>query len=229
MNTVKGKNIAVAIFDTDSWFPVLCGKSRGIEKQADEIEVTNINSGRDKDFIPGMNSSTLSMTGVTTLDNTNGRISPNYLMQQMTSGKIYQMRMVQTDDDGGVLVAAFNAFNTNVSISGEIGPYSQSSITFRICGPIAWGSIIAPPVAPEVFSDYWNTTPGTSVVSGVSVEHSYTLIGKTIIGVYREGTEYDLVLGTPVGRKSKYTDPTVVFDASLPFNPGEQVFLIFTA
>jgi hypothetical protein len=53
------------------------------------------------------------------------------------------------------------------------------------------------------------------------------LSGKTVLGVWREGTEYDLVSGTPGNRQCRQNGGAIEFGGAYPFEAGETVFVIF--
>lgn len=91
---------------------------------------------------------------------------------------------------------------------------------------VATGAAPAPVGGNKVYSDYWQTTAGQTSVSGESVEHGYSLTGKTIIEVSREGLQYDLITsGTPGERQCIYSSGAITFRDA--FNPGETVFVEF--
>lgn len=82
--------------------------------------------------------------------------------------------------------------------------------------------------APTPISDdvgvkaiYLTTNAGDSTVS------SNTLIGKTILGVEREGIGYTLTVGTPANRQVSFSGNTLTFDSAIPFNAGEIVYVLY--
>lgn len=222
-NLVKGKNVVTSMFIIDTWYPIFCAKSGTFERVQDEIEVTSINSGSDKEFIPGMRSATLSMTGVTTLNNTNARISVLYLDQQSRS--VFQLRTSLTDNDGNNVAMTYNAIIKRTGFSRDVSSYSQSFVDFRITGAVTYGTIISPPAPPAVFSIYIDAVEGQTSVSSASLD------GVTVKAVARSGQIHRSVSGTPGNMEFRYTDGvgtgTISFDPTNPFLAGEVIYVLY--
>lgn len=221
MNTIKGKNIVCSLLSGSTYYPIFCGKSAEFNVNQDEIEVTSVNSGSSREYVPGMMNATLSMTGVTTLDNTNGRISVLYLMQQSIRRATHDVIITLTDDTGADVVISFNAIITATGFTRDVASYSQCSVNFRITGDVGFDTIITPPVAENVYSFTLDCVEGEISVSDV------LLAGVEILQVARTGITHNETTGTPVGRQFKYTSGTgtITFDASIPFNSGEDVYI----
>lgn len=223
MNTIRGKNIVCSMYVTDAYYPIFCAKTAEFTINQDEIETTSVNSGSSREYVPGMSNATLSMTGVTTLDNTNDRVSVLYLMQQSIRRATQDCIITLTDDSGNDVVIQFYAIITSTGFTRDVASYSQSSVTFRVTGNITFDTVILPPVPDVVYSIYLNTTAGQYTVNDSA------LIDADILQVAREGSTYTEVTGTPSGRQFKFTASTGVltFDSSLTFNPGETVFVMY--
>jgi hypothetical protein len=221
MNTIKGKNIVCSMDVGGTYYPIFCAKNAEFNVNQDEIETTSVNSGSSREYDPGMMNATLSMTGVTTLNNTNGRISPLYLMQQSIRRATQSLIINLTDDDGADVVIDFSAIITATGFTRDVASYSQCSVNFRVTGDINFDTVITPPAPSEVFSIYLSTTAGNTTVSDAA------LTGKEVLLVAREGSVYNETTGTPTGRYFKFTSGTgtITFDSSIPFNTGEVVYV----
>lgn len=219
MNLVKGKNIVVSMNLSGIYYPMFCAKTAELVLDQDEIEVTSVNSGFDREYEPGMSSQTLNCTGIHILDNTGSRISANYLRTNIRR-VVQAVRVTQTDDDGNVYVDNFSAIIKRVSISRDTAGYAQSAVDLRITGTVSSTTVI-PPNPDGIGVIYKSTTPGANTVSDA------ILSGKTIIEVEREGIEFDLIVGTPVNRQVAFSGTTLTFDAANPFNTGETVKVIY--
>jgi hypothetical protein len=89
---------------------------------------------------------------------------------------------------------------------------------------------VTPAAKKELFSDWWTVTAGATSVTGLSAIWGYSIADiEEVVEVDREGTEYNIVTGTPVNRQAKHNTSAnqIEFDTSLPFNAGETVFLLF--
>lgn len=200
-------------------YPIFCAKSGELVLDQDEIEVTHINSGSFKDFLPGLNSGTFTATGITSLDNTSGQVSIGYLMQQAIRRQVHQLETMMTDDNGNVLIFGYNAFITNTTLSKQTGTYSQSSASFRITGGMTFSSVIPPPVVVtcEVQTPLYltladgDTTVSDPLLIGANVE---------ILLLAREGTEYTEVVSSPGNRQFSFDNTTGVITFQSAGNPG---------
>lgn len=221
MNTVLGRNVIVSMYVVDGYYPVFCCKDAEFSMSQDEIETTSVNSGTSREYTAGMMSATLTVSGVTTLDNTNSRVSVTYLMQQSVRRQVREMMIVLTDDDSNDIVITFNAIITTTGFSRNTNGYSQSNVGFRVTGNILFDTVIPPPVPETVFSDYFPCTGGSSSISDVSLQ------GVTILMVARSGDVHEETTGTPGNHEFKYTTGTgdISFDTNNPFNTGEVIYV----
>lgn len=204
-----------------TFYPIFCSKTAEFTVNQDEIETTSVNSGSSREYVPGMMNATLSMTGVTTLDNSNSRISVLYLMQQSIRRSTQSFIITLTDDTGADVVIDFSAIITTTGFSRDVASYSQSNVTFRVTGDINFDTIITPPAPSEVFSDYFTPTAGLAYITDAS------LVGVSILQVARTGSTHNETTGTPTGRMFKYTSGTgrIDFDTAIPFDSGEDVYV----
>lgn len=226
-NRVLGKNVLTYI-DIDSvFYPVFCGKTAELRRSWETIETTNVNSGSARQYLPGMGDGTVSVTGVTQSNNSNGRAGIVYLMQKAEARELVSLRMVLTDDDGAVITMDFNTIITDTGLSREIGQYSQCDAAFKISGGITYGSIIPAPTEPvcEVQDPLYLTLAedATSVSDSSLSGSGFT---SEILEVRREGLQFDETTGTPGNAQFKKTGNTISFrDTGNP--GGERIFILF--
>ena len=228
MNTVKSNNVIIEVDVSGTYYPFFCGKTMEFSQSQELVEVTNITSEVAREYVAGMTTASLNITGVTVMDNTDNRISVTYLMQQAIRRAAQTMRIRLTDDDGGTLQIAFTALITNNTLSRAYGTYSQSSVSLTITGEPTISAIVPPPglVCP---ADPLYIT----VVAGQSSVHSVLLeaTGVEILVVAREGTQFDETTGTPGNRQFKFTggagNGTIAFDTTNPFNTGEVIYILY--
>lgn len=224
-NTVKGRNTIIYMLVDSVYYPVFCAKTAEFTIDQDEIEVTSINSGSSREYVPGMSNATCAVTGITTLDNSNGRVSITYLMQQSVRRQLHTFKMVLTDDDSSSLEVVFTAMIKTTNINRDTVGYSQSSLQLRVSGVVEWTEVVDPPAPEEIYSIYLSVTAGQYEVSDSD------LGAATILEVWREGINHTETTGTPSGRQFKYTDLTtsgkITFDSAITFNTGEIVYVLY--
>lgn len=223
-NTVTGLNVVTQMLVEGVWYPIFCGKSAELTLNQDELEVTHVNSGISREYVPGMSNATLSVAGVTILDNTESRISNLYLMQNAIRRSINSYRVLYTDQDGDQITATFSAFWTSGSITRDVTSFSQSNVTMRITGDITFSTPITPPVPPscEVEDPIITTLAegANTVVSALLIPGVGETI--TILHVTRSGMTHYETSGTPGSLEFAYDDTTgtISFDPANPGNPA---------
>lgn len=224
-NTILGKNFVLWVYVEDNYYPIACGRTMTLNNELEMIEATDVNAGTARSWRPRFSSATASFEGVTTSTNINGKISPFYLLEESQRRALQNMKAVFTDQDGTPKVIQFYAYvRQNNFVGATGGTRVASTLEFQITGLPAISDLTPPETAVcSVDSNYYATTPDQSYVIIAA------LIAKDILEVWREGTQYDIVTGTPSGRQVKYTSSTgrFDFDTNIPFNPNETVFVVW--
>lgn len=231
-NKVLGKNVIIELLVSGTYYPVFCGKNMEFVQQQELVEVTSINSAVAREYESGMTTASLSISGVTILDNTDSRIAITYLMQESIRRVAQTLRIRMIDDTGATIQIGFNALITSNTLSRTFGAYSQSSTALTVTGGISITPVTPPPPATvNVLSDYWIPTNGNNYLDGTSVVNSYNLgATDTILGVAVEGTEFDLIASGTVGnRQCKFNTSTfiILFASDQIFDGTQRVFVLF--
>jgi uncharacterized protein YaiE (UPF0345 family) len=230
MNYVQSKNIGVFMKISGVYYPIFCGQTLEFNSDQEEIETTNVNSGSARDFVAGMQTSSMSIGGVTVLNNNGNRIADGYLFQQSVRRVKQEFKITKVDDDGGLLVYTFTGIIKSIGFSKQIPSYSKSSLNVIVCGNVTISTVNPPSdVITNVYSDWWVFTQGSTEISGNSSTLGYNLVGAVVLEVDREGLQHDLIQsGVPVNRQVKHNTGTgvVSFDVNNPSN-GETVFVLF--
>jgi hypothetical protein len=223
-NHVLGRKIKVKMQVDGEFYDIFCGKTAELPLEQDEIEVTHINSGISREYVPGMSSSTLSVTGVTVSDNEEQRISLLYLAQAAQRRAINTYRVELTDENGDQKSITFSAFVRTATLSKDVASWSQSTVVFRISGDWTFSDVIPPPSEPtcEVQPTLYKTLAEgeTSVSDALLIPGVGETI--TIIGVSRSSYVHYETTGTPGNLEFAYDDSTgtISFDPLNPGNPG---------
>ena len=228
MNTVKGKNTIVEMEVSSVFYPIFCCKSFEFVQNQEVIEITSVNSPLSREYEPGMATGTLNVAGVTIRNNTGGRISILYLIQESIRRAVQSMRITLTDDDGGISYLTFTALITSNTLSRQFGAYSQSVTGFVITGTPLLSDVISPPTACSTTQ----TPLYIDVVLGASSVHSALLeaAGVVILTVARSGVVYNKVPGTPGNFEYRFGGVgvgTIVFSTLIPFETGEVIYILY--
>lgn len=219
MGLIKGTNSITSLNISGVFYPIFCAKNFVFTLNQEEVEVTNIGSGADRDFLPGLGDGSISVDGLMELDNSDGRISILYLMQQSIRRKVHQLRTTFTDDDGNVQVLTYYAFYRVGSATKQTGFYNTNAAEFRVTGVISFSSSVTPPVDPVC--EVQETLALTLAEDATTVTSaSLTTANAEVLWVSREGILYTLTTGTPGNREYAidYGTGTITFLA--PGNPG---------
>lgn len=221
-NQVLGKNVFVEMLISGIYYPIFCGKTADLPLEQDEIEVTHVNSGSEREYVPGMSNFLLNVAGVTVLDNTENRVSILYFMQLAIRRSINTYRMRFIDQDGGAEAVIFDAFVRNSNVTKDVTTWSQSSVTMRITGALTFTSVIPPPATPTCEQE---DTIYTELAEGdLFVTDALLIPGAgetiTILHVSRSGTTYYETNGTPGNLEFLYTPATGKITFSQPGNPA---------
>lgn len=228
---VLGKNVKLEQKIGEEWFPLLCAKEVGLSHSRDKIEVTHVNSGSNREYVPGMASKTLNLTGVTHINSGNGRIPVSYLLEN--DGTINEYRLTLTDNNTvpNAWVVTAQGFLESANITGPRGGLSNTSLQIALSGGIEFGSVVTPPGEPVCdIADplYIDAVAGESTVHHDSLEAP---IGFDVIVlmVSRTGDVYSPTTGTPTNMQYRFSQVTgiITFDAGRPFEAGEVVTVLY--
>lgn len=241
MNTIQGRNQIIELSVSGTFYPVFCCKSFEYAQVQEVVEVTSINSAFSREYVPGMTTATLNVTGITVIDNSGGQISIFYLMQESVRRAIQSMRISLTSDDGGTLQILFNAIITSNTLSRERASMSQSVSGFIVTG-VPTLSVVVPPSGS--LPSGGSSSGGVNleiqlplyidVVAGQTSVHDALLevAGVVILEVDRSGVQHDETTGTPGNRQFTFGGVgvgTINFDPTNPFNSGEVIYILYTS
>lgn len=229
-NRVQGRNVIVTMEVDSVYYPVFCAKTALLSQVQETIEITSVDSGNDRQYEPGMSTTTLEIGGLTILDNTENRISVLYLMQLAQRRARQTMKITLTDNDGDQIEVGFKAIITANSFDKSLGgAFSQSSTSLLVTGGITIGPSITPPNPSEVQEPlYLEAVEGETSVS----DPLLTAAGVEILHVHREDAgSGQQVTGTPASgtRQFRFTagTGTIDFDPDNPFNGGEIIYILY--
>lgn len=219
---VLGKNVIFSMLVDGNYYPFFCGKTGVLDLNQDKIEVTHVNSGAHRNYVPGMSDSQFTVTGVTLINNDEHKVSVAYLDQLAIRRSINTYRVLMTDQDGTTLSISFSAFVLNTNLSRDVVSWSQSSATFQITDDWTFSSIIPSPVIPvceEKDPIFDSLADGATVYTNALLIQG---VGETltILGVSRSGTTYYETTGTPGNLEFKYNSAAGTITFLNPGNPA---------
>ena len=232
---VLGRDVIVEMLYDAIYYPILCGTDCEFVRTPEFIEKTTTTSGLFREFAVRREEWSVSVSGVTKVEN-DAALTFFYMLQNGVRRVQQTIRITFTDIDGDDKQISGNVLIGTSSISGPYSDFANCSIELKGTGAFVISAVTPPdPSALEEYSDYWATTNGLSYVSvqsSASAVYGYTLVdGDTILEVDVEGTQYDLVTGTPTDgrRECKYNTTTnrLEFPSDLVFDGNQRVFILF--
>jgi hypothetical protein len=233
---VKGENVTVGFKIGDDFYDVLCGVDCDFTNEVELIPITGPTSSTFEEIMPRKEKWAVTVNGVTKIENDTA-LTFFYLLQTSVRRQRQTIRMTFTDEDGDSKQIEGNVYIGNSNISGPISDYANSNIEFRGTGPYVISESISPePEEFEILSDSWDTVNGDNFITGASSGNytgtAYTLTTDDIIlEVRMEGTNYEVVSGTPSNgeRQCQFTTGPVriQFPAALVFDGTQKVFVMF--
>ena len=226
---VQGRNMIASIKVDSTWFPVFCAKSCSFDFTNEIILRTGVNDGLFPKRRVRRSDWSGSAAGVLVTDNTISRYSPFYLLQDGVRRSEREWQFEFTNEDNETKTISGYALIENLPISGDVSGWVQATVNIVGTGAFVIDASPSPSLLENVDSDYWNTTSGQNSISGNSV-NGKNITGKTVLAVAREGTVYDPIFsGTATNRLARVNSGagSVTFDANIPFNPGETVWVMW--
>lgn len=230
MEPVHGKDILLSIKIDTTFYPVLCAIDMTFQCSQEVLLATSVDTGiwRRK-RLRNLSEWSVSVSGLTKIDNIDGQVSFFYLLQQNIRGAEQIIQIMFTDYDLNTQVLEGMVLIPELSINGNVSSFSDVSITFEGTGEVTIQQAVSGVVSgvcEDLTSDTWLVTAGQTSISGVG-QQGRSFAGKEILEVDREGLQHDYTSGTPGNRQYGYNGTLISFDPTNPFNAGETIFVLW--
>lgn len=229
---IYGNGGSVEVKIAGNYFPFGCFTSFAFNFNNELILKTDVNAGLFRKRRVRISDCSASVSGLTTLENDTSASSLHFLQEGVRRTE-QDLRFTFTDQDGVSKQIQGIFLVENVTITGAADDFSECDIVFQGTGGVTVSTVDESPSSdlPDNLSwDWWETTPGgTSITGPGHYGRSFAgLPAEDIIEVDREGLQYDLSDGAPVGREAFYDSvDTIEFDPDNPFIEGTRVFVIW--
>lgn len=220
---LTGKQAVLYVRIDSTFYPALCAVSNSFQFNVEEIEKVTRTSGRYKAREGRMIDWGIGLTGLTKVDNADGQAGWFWLLQH--AGTNQYVRLRYTDSDNNVVNVEGEVLIKQGQVDSAVEGFTMASLYFPGSGAFSTDAAAEVPL-PVLYKLYLTTTE-----TAFEVSHADLGGATEIMLVLREDGGYTEVTGTPTGRQFKYIDNTTSgtlrFDSSLPFNPGEIVYVQF--
>lgn len=234
---VKGRDVVVEMIVDDTFYPILCGTDCEFVRTPEFVEKTSTTSGLFREWAVRREEWAVSVSGLTRIENA-AALTFFYMLQSSVRRQEQTIRITFTDVDGADKQISGNILIGQSSISGSVSDFANCSIELKGTGAFTIEDVTAPPVSDfDVFSDYWTTTNGNAFINGASSGSSPSAIANggaftlqttdTILEVRVEGTQFELVTGSPGSREAQpdLSNHKIKFQDS--FDGTQRVFVEF--
>lgn len=226
-DVIFGSNAYMEVLYAGVYTPIGCALSCQFAFENELILKTDANAGLFRKRRVRMSDNSASISGLTTLIN-DATLSILYFLQEGVRRSEVDLRFRFTDTAGQSRQIQGLFLVQSISITGDASAFSEFDLELQGTAGVTITTFDpAPEQLPgDVQSDWWETTPGASSITGVG-EYGRTFVGKEVLEVAREGTQHDEAGGSPGNREYAYDGTNISFDPTNPFNPGERVFVIW--
>lgn len=227
MTAIHGNNVIVSLIVDDTPFPILCATDMNLNIRQDILLATTASTGvwRRK-RLRGLSEWTVTVTGLTKIDNSDGQVSFFYLLQQSVRGAEQNIRIDLDDDDGNEITISGVVIIPELSINGPEGDFSEAEIIMEGAGTLEMETIPPPAEGMCEMEDtlYLTLAEGATYVESVLLQEEDAVI----ISVSRSGDTHTQTVGTPGSQEFKFTGANgrIAFDTSNPGNPGGEPVVI---
>lgn len=227
MTPVWGSDAIVSLKVAEEYYPVFCATDMLLTVRQDVVLATSASTGIYRlKRLRGLTEWSVTVSGLTKLDNTDGQISFFYLVQELVRGSELDIRIEFTDDEDNDQTLSGTVIIPEMSISGPAEDWSQANITFEGTGGFSMEPV--PPPA-ETECEVQDTIYTTLAEGAVYVENALLQEeGVVIITVARSGITLSESEVDPIGMEFRFDDATgrIYVDAENPGNPGGEEFVI---
>lgn len=232
---IHGQDVYLSARVGNDYYIIGCAISATFNFTNDLIGKTDVNAGLFKKYRARISDCKASVNGVIKHNSNDSILSSFYFLQEGIRRSEVDYRF-EWYSASGYQQLNMTGIIESITKDADVNDFALFDMSMQGTGNITLAEIIGPPPTgnsepTDVLSDWWETLEGQySIPAGPSAIHGYNILGKEIIEVDREGTQYDLITsGSPSGRQCKFDNglEQLFFDSTLPFNAGETVFIIF--
>jgi hypothetical protein len=233
MQPIHGQDILLSIKIDADFYPVLCAVDMTFQCSQEVLLATSVDTGvwRRK-RLRNLSEWSVSLSGLTKIDNTDGQVSFFYLLQQNIRGAEQVIQIMFTDADLNTQVLEGTVLIPDLSINGNVSSFGDVNITFEGTGEVIIQEAVSDVVSgvcEDLISDTWILAEGATGVSGLG-QQGRSFAGMEILEVDREGLQHDFASGAAGNREYSYNGTTISFDITNPGLPGgETVFVMWKA
>jgi hypothetical protein len=231
--TVSGANAVIEAWEDSSggYVVIGCTTSHVFRFTNELIGKTTVDSGLFRKRRVRISDMAASVQGLVITENTADRLTIFHFLQEGIRRGEIDLRFIYTDEIGNVQRITGTFLVESIELPSDFTGWAEFDMQLVGSGQPSLETVEDPgeAVCPDLFFDWWETTPGDSGISGPGT-YGRDFAGMNVLEVDREGIEHDIIdSGSPGNREARYTGGAVIsFDPTNPFNAGERVYVLWT-
>lgn len=221
MAFIRGENVIVQFFDDGQWKLYACARGCTLNVDTDIIETSVTGRGQWGSFLPTKHTWDMSIDGLVNLDQPNMLSLPDLRAKQIGK-ELLIISYQRTDQAGNVYTDKGTAYITNSSDSGNYTDANTFNISLKGSGALTQSFIPTTSNEPAVQKFYYTAVGGEDIVDNA------VLVNQSIIGVFVDGIEYQIINnGTPGDKQVLYTSSLGQFTFPINFEPNEHLTVLY--
>lgn len=224
MTPIFGYDVIVNLVIDTVPYPIFCATDMEFRLKQDIVLATSASTGSYRQKrLRGLCEWSVTTSGLTKIDNTDGQVSFFYLLQEAIRGQEQSIQIDFTDEEGNDQSLSGSVIIPELGINGPASDWSSASVTFEGTGAISMVPV-EPPVPSECEQEdtlYIDAVEGEDSVHHDLLEQT----GVVILAVARTGAVHYETSGTPGALEFQTDLPNgdIYFDPGNVFNAGEWV------
>lgn len=225
MEVLKGKQVEASIKIGESWLKVFCAISCVIRIGHEQVPISSRTTGKFRRRVSGIGDASITVNGLTKIDNSDGQVSFLYLAQAGVRGEAVELKVDFVDDDGNTATINGTVLVSETILESAVGDFARGNQFFPFDGAPNLGAVSGL-VPTEIKKLYLSTTEGAYTVTHAD------LGGAVQILLVSRGSGYDWlteVAGTPNEKQFKFIDNTtsgtIQVASTHPWEAGEVVYV----
>lgn len=179
---VHGKDVVVLQLINSDWFEIGCATDCSFSFVNEIINKTSINSAGFREKKVRISDVKGSVSGIIKTSNNNDVLSIFWFLSQGVNRIEGTFKFLFTDEDGGDKSLTMTAIVQAIDLRGPVDSHAEFDLNLEGTGGYEIDSLDAPGTSTD------NVDSDSFTISGGLIQDN-RLIGATIIGVWREGTE----------------------------------------
>lgn len=228
MTPIHGSDCLFSIQVGSDFYPLLCATNFSLTLNQEIVGATNAATGNWRHNRPrNLSDYSLSMSGLTKVNNDDGQISWFYMMRENVRAAAQNYQLLFEDKEGNTLVISGSLLIQTMDLQAAVTDFVNSNINMLGTGAFEQSTVIPTPSTEceEPFADDWVLAEGETTISGPGLGGKSFATGD-ILSVSLEGSELTYSAGVPGNAEYSYNGTEITVQYPAP-EGGQRVHVIW--